>query len=400
VRLRRIGWGTLATLKSRAPSVLAFPMHGHSKMLSEGYRTRDGHLIEWLGRHAAGVGPVRVASRPEPLVKKILDSFTAKPVIADAPNTTYIDRVVLRLPHLNQRYKWWPDSARLYSAIDPGIEQTPAIIWNPFIGVSNLADDLFNGSRVTVADLLDDWTVHYSFKGISREVEAAYRGLLDRATFVTANSEGTLALAHRFGRSDAILIANGVDPERFSTRSTASGPITVGYVGKLGRRIDNSLIESACEALPDVKFVIAGPVLDGDIDKRLAKYPNAELLGDVHYDRMPALLETFDLGWVPHNVGEGEVGGDVIKTYEYRAAGLPVLSTPIAGVTKRGLTDVAVLPAGEHIEWLREKIQGRQRLDRTVASIPVEATWSHKSEQIAALLGLKDSSGTREGAAG
>jgi glycosyltransferase involved in cell wall biosynthesis len=369
-------------------SLLAYPMHGHAKMLSEGYRTRDGHLIEWLGRRAPAGTPVRVVSRPEPLAKRVLDRVRSPARSENAPNTTYADKTLLRLPNLTNRYRWWPDSAMHYPSISDDLAEVAAIVWNPFIGSANIRRDLFNTRRTVVADLLDDWTIHYSFQGIKSQVDEAYRGLFAGASFVTANSEGTLDLARRYGRSDAVLVANGCDPERFSTKSRASGPITVGYVGKLGKRINDALIVSACAALPDVNFVIAGPVLDGDLDKQLAGFPNCTLLGDVHYDKVPALLETFDIGWVPHNTGAGEVGGDVIKTYEYRAAGLPVLTTPIAGVTARGLAEVHVVEADEQVEWMKRFFGNLSRIERVVSGIPEDATWEFKSNQVKELLGV------------
>jgi glycosyltransferase involved in cell wall biosynthesis len=357
-------------------------------MLSEGYRTRDGHLIEWLARRAPSDSPVHVVSRPEPLAKHVLDRVRAPAASKDAPNTTYDDRVLMRLPNLKNRYQWWPDSAKHYPSISRDLANVPAVVWNPFVGLANIRGELFNDQRIVVADLLDDWTIHYSFQGIKAEVDSAYRQLFEGASHVTANSEGTLDLAHRYGRSDAMLIANGCDPDRFSTKSRASGPITVGYVGKLGKRINDALIVSACASLPNVNFVIAGPVLDGDLDKQLAGFANCTLLGDVHYDSVPALLETFDLGWVPHNTGAGEVGGDVIKTYEYRAAGLPVLTTPIAGVTARGLAEVHVVEAQKQVEWMKETFGDLRRVERVIDGIPADATWEFKSNQVKELLGV------------
>ena len=112
------------------------------------------------------------------------------------------------------------------------------------------------------------------------------------------------------------------------------------------------------------------------------KRDNIQLLGDVHYEKVPELLTTFDLGWVPHHVGEGEVGGDVIKTYEYRAAHLPVLSTPVEGAQKRGLTSVTVLDAGSHESWIKERTSGVSRVPREPGRLPESSLWSSKAVTI------------------
>lgn len=360
-------------------SVLAYPMHGQHKLVDEGYRTRDGHLIEWFSK-SQSFAPVTVVSRPEPfgLVKKVQQSQ-----ILD--NSRSVQAVAKTIPNLRDRRRWWVKSSSYYPAIPSHLDNVPAIVWNPFVAIANRNANPFLG-RVSVLDLLDDWTIHYAFATIRTEVDEAYRNAFEQATYVTANAEGTAALARRFGREDVFLIPNGVDPERFSTRSRATGPLTVGYVGKIGRRLNLDLIIEVASALPDIQFVFAGPILDKEYRPPMEAAQNIELLGDVHYDDVPNLLERFDIGWVPHNVGAKEVGGDVIKTYEYRAAGLPVLATPIAGVTKRGLDFVNVIDASGHASFLAE-LQGQPRVERQLAQIPIDATWQYKSNQIWNLLG-------------
>ncbi|WP_256895395.1 glycosyltransferase [Rhodococcus sp. 1163] len=247
---------------------------------------------------------------------------------------------------------------------------------------SNIGGDIFNGRRRVVVDLLDDWSIHYAFKSISSQVEEAYRRSLGEATAVTANSEGTLALAKRFGRDDAVLLTNGCDPHRFITNSHATGPRTIGYVGKIGRRVDLGLVLSAANALPNVKFVFAGPILDREYLEPLKSTKNIDLLGDVHYQDVPALLSTFDLGWVPHRVGEFEIGGDVIKTYEYRAAHLPVLTTPVIGAGDRGLNHVHVVNGVDHADWLLKLAPDCVRVPREGGEIPLEHTWEAKAKQM------------------
>lgn len=369
----------------RARSILAYPMHGSRKMLREGYRTRDAHIIEWLGRAGAPSGQVRVYSRPEP---RLLQSRRPGPSSEDQvrAGVAHIETLTWRLPRLRDRRWWWVDSAPQYRT-DEYVEdpENSAVIWNPFVSVSSVAEPLFRSGRRTVADLLDDWTKHYAFQPIAAHVERAYGRLFEHASHVTANSEGTLELAHRFGRSDAVLLPNGVDPERFTSASRAEGPFTVGYVGKIGRRLDRRLIEKAIDENPEVRFVFAGPVLDAGYQSLMASRANLEWLGDVHYDQVPQLLEEFDLGWVPHETGALEVGGDIIKTYEYRAAGLPVLSTPVIGAGSRGLSEVHVVPSGGHSEWIARRA-ARGRLDRVPAVIPDDMTWRHKASAIASLL--------------
>lgn len=357
------------------PGLLCYPMHGQQKLSTEGYRTRDGHLIQWFGQLERANAPVWVVSRPEPY---LLDPpWRARTIAA---NTVDVANRSFRIPNLRDRRRWWIDSLQNYPAIDLEHSSVPAVVWNPFMALAARKANPFNRQRVVVLDLLDDWTVHFAFRTIQTDVERAYRVAFDMADHVTANSEGTLALAHKFGRHDARLVLNGVDPERFSQRATPSGPLRIGYVGKIGKRLDLGAILASVQQNRNVEFVFAGPILDSEYRAPLASQPNLTLLGDVHYDDVPALLQTFDLGWVPHRVGEGEVGGDVIKTYEYRAAGLPTLASPVAGISERNFTNVTIADGQDHANWISQLSRETSRLARVEENLPVSMTWQYKAK--------------------
>ncbi|WP_439031896.1 glycosyltransferase [Gordonia terrae] len=372
------------TSNSTSVALLAFPMHGQHKLSREGYRTRDGHLIEWFGRLLAGTGSTAVISRPEPHLTGA--SVRAKNLKV-ASNTVALNSFTWAVPRISDRQAWWVDSLSKYPRLAGGLDVADAVVWNPFVSLSSSWGDLGAGGRTIVFDLLDDWTVHFAFEGIAGRVQQAYERMFARADHVTANSEATAELARRFGRSDVHLLLNGCDPERFSEAQTIEGPITVGYVGKIGRRLDLDLICNTAKELPDVEFVFAGPILDREYRKPLRDIGNITLLGDVHYERVPELLTTFDVGWVPHRVGRGEVGGDVIKTYEYRAAGLPVLTTPVLGTGDRKLDDgVFVVDASDQRDWLARLAAG-PRPARIPANIPEHVTWRYKAQFVLDLVG-------------
>ncbi|ROQ39927.1 glycosyl transferase family 1 [Frondihabitans sp. PhB188] len=368
-------------------SVLAYPMHGTTKLLTEGYRTRDGHFIEWLG--ATTREGVAVVSRPEPQVLRARDRIRPKRTRGLAAGTSPVETGTWRLPHPRRRRRWWVDSADRYPRIPSAHAETPALVWNPFVATAPEHSNPFASGRPTVLDLLDDWSIHHAFESIRDEVEEAYAAAFAAATHVTANGAGTEQLARRFGRDDVILVPNGCDPERFSATSAATGALTVGYVGKIGRRLDLDGIVRTVAALPEVDFVFAGPILDAEFRPALAALPNVELLGDVHYDDVPALLTRFDLGWIPHRVGDGEVGGDVIKTYEYRAAGLPVLSTPFCSVTDRGLDEVLACDLSVHEHVIAAHASAGDRIARRPSPLPAEATWRVKNDLLLSLLGAE-----------
>lgn len=365
--------------------IMAFLMHGECKALREGFRTRDNHLLEWFARLSCQ--PVLAVSRAEPWPRLTLARRHA--VTAVPPNVVFLSPEPRTLPNPQSRRSWWLRSLR-YAALP--VISAPAITWNPIVAL----DDRFlaavkASAKPLLFDLLDDWLVHPAFTQLQDEVQRAYTRLAEVATFVTANSEGTLARAHSLGRTDALLIPNGCDPDIFRLPPRASGPITVGYAGKLSRRLDTRLVAAAALANPQVRFVLAGPLMDRRVRQELRHLANVTFTGDIPYPDYPALLATFDIAWVPHLVGDGEIGGDVIKTYEYRAAGLPTLTTPLIG-SYRAPSGTTVLPPElllqELARWL-DKANPETRIPRQPPDLPPEMTWRYKAQVMFDLLTAK-----------
>ncbi len=200
-------------MRTEINGVMAFPIHGHRKLRCEGYRTRDGHIIEWMSNllRSTQTG-IEVISRPEPVAKVITDRFRARPRDNDLEGVDYIDPLTLRLPALKDRFRWWDDSLRFFPSRSHDATGRVAVVWNPMLGRAEWWPNLCETAAHVHLDLLDDWTVHYAFRNLRAEVEQSYRRMFNAAATVTANSEGTLALAHRFGRSDTRLLTNGSTP--------------------------------------------------------------------------------------------------------------------------------------------------------------------------------------------
>ena len=220
------------------PSLVAYPMHGYHKFVREGF-PNSGRASHQLGGEASQSPRMCVVnSRPEPFPRRVPTMWRAKP----EPGLVDVGRSVLRLPPMRDRYAWWSKSNPLYR-IPPYSADLPSVAWNPLVA-SRLLERNDLRPRVLVVDLLDDWTIHPAYSGIRAEVEAAYGRVFSKADVIFANSEGTQSLAQRYGRSDVALMTNGVDPEEFKTDSQASGPMTVGYIGKIGSRLDYQLISA------------------------------------------------------------------------------------------------------------------------------------------------------------
>lgn len=360
--------------KPLSARIVCLPMHGEVKLRSDGLRTRDAHLIEWMSRMIADI---TVLSRPEPFPRLSLSRLRGRRPRLDA---SLVSPEVWAPTALARGRRWWSASRRWL----PPIHGDGAIVsWSPFAA----AHYLESTPRPMVFDFLDDWLIHDAFASLRGEIDECYRLICGEASVVYCNSEGTLARAHAYGRDDALLVSNGCDPDRFDPHVTPSTEKSViGYAGKLGGRLDFDLIQRAANALPNCEFVLAGPLMDRRTRDQVARLDGVRYVGDIHYDSYPELLSSFDIGWVPHRIGKGEVGGDAIKLYEYRAAGLPAFSTPIIGAGR--LSGVRVATRAELLDRMAAHVAASDvpRIDREPLAIPAEHTWRHKAQQFVASL--------------
>lgn len=370
--------------RSVVQPLAALPMHGETKLRREGLRTRDGHLLEWFARHRSDLR-IDVYSRAEPWPRVLYARWrggslpTALRLHSPQP---------LVIPPLRDRRRWWVDSQRHWSA--PPDTQT-MIIWNPIAGAMHVGNST---SSHVVFDLLDNWLAHERFGSIRPAIHQAYQKLFNVSAVVTANSEATAQLAEDYGRSDVHLIRNGCDPERFSQGVEPHEQFTVGYGGKIGHRLDVGLVEAAAARFSQWTFEFVGPILDRRVVRVLRRFKNLKFSGDVHYEQYPRRLAKWDVAWVPHRLGDGEVGGDVIKLYEYRAAGLPVVSTRIIG-WRRALPGVVAVDRNDVVDALRHVAGSGAACSvaRDSYVTPHAHTWSSKAREMMALLNIRAETG-------
>lgn len=359
-------------------------MHGEVKMRSEGLRTRDAHLLECFSQTSPNLN-VLVHSRPEPWPRVSLARWKGGPLPSSWRMQSPQPVVV---PLYRDKRRWWVKSGR-YGAAWPAVDAV--LIWNPIAGAAQIGT--LPTTTPTVVDLLDDWSAHQAFRSIYKEVNEAYRALFARSDVVTANSEATLLLAQTLGRSDAKLIRNGCDPTRFESVVDPHDRFTVGYGGKIGHRLDTALVRRAALRFPHWTFEFVGPVLVPRTKASLRDLSNVTFVGDVRYSAYPSALRRWDVAWVPHVTGAGEVGGDVIKIYEYRAAGLPVVIPKIIG-WERALPGVVVADPPDLLDRLAT-LAGpgvATYVKRDRYDTPESDTWRFKADQMLQLLGLWGSS--------
>ncbi len=188
--------------------------------------------------------------------------------------------------------------------------------------------------RATIYDLIDDFC---GFEWAPKEGVIQEDRLISRADLLLA---GTGFLQERFRpRFPALeFLPSGV---RFDDlRDPAPEPEDLAklphpralYVGTLNDRLDGELFQATARAVGEGSVAVVGPK-HGTF--RAPDLPdNVHFLGLKPHDQLRGYYQHCDLGIMPFADSPAARAINPVKTLEYLACGLPVLSTPVPDVIK------------------------------------------------------------------
>jgi glycosyltransferase involved in cell wall biosynthesis len=200
--------------------------------------------------------------------------------------------------------------------------------------------------------------------------------------------------------NDNVHYAPGVTDTRLFATALEPGPVDdaleslphprVLFVGAiLAATIDIDLVVGLADLRPDWSFVFVGPIGQGDPRTdvgALRDKPNVHLLGSRPNEHLPELLRGADATIIPYRVDRQMRSVFPMKTYEYLAAGRPVVSTPLQ--TLADVPEVILAASAEQFaQRLTEAIDGdtaQARQDRSTAA--KSHSWESRLEQITELL--------------
>jgi glycosyltransferase involved in cell wall biosynthesis len=223
--------------------------------------------------------------------------------------------------------------------IVPTIRDLPAsgvVLYTHFAPARTLFDR-FDGAAV-VYDVLDDLSMYASGeRGLppGRRVEDHHGRLMADSDLVIASSQ-TLVERHRAERADLLLVENGVDIARFGVPrprpdDMPAGAPVVGYHGAIAPWVDFELLTASALMRPHWSFVLVGPVLPEAVPmaRALERLGNVHLLGERAAADIAAYVGSFDVGTVPFRIDRMTEAVSPLKMFEYLAAGVPVVATPL-----------------------------------------------------------------------
>jgi glycosyltransferase involved in cell wall biosynthesis len=197
---------------------------------------------------------------------------------------------------------------------------------------------------------VDDFT---EWPGLDKHlVQQMETDLIAKSDIFIASSN---KLLNRLSKSSkpAHLLSHGVDLELFQTDPLVEHPLLknipeprVGYFGLFDKRSDQNLIADVAQRMPDISFVITGPI-EVSISY-LKNFPNIYFTGSVPYNDLPEMVKGWDICFLPYLVNKQTAAISPLKLKEYLATGKPVISTPIAEANE--LKDYITV-AESAVEW-------------------------------------------------
>lgn len=337
--------------------LIFIPYQDADNFLSDGIMTREFAMLYMLWE--AGYKEIINIKKPRTLFDKkrytVKDEYYPKgtkecivrEILGNSETIQYAP--IISISQILHRRIWWKNGYQKIIKMLQVDENKEYLVYsnNPF--AVSLLDYLSNQGCKIFFDIMDNFAIHPSFN--KRERAAAlngYQKTFKFANYLSANSKQTCEFMKNYTEKKINLVKNGVFLKNEALNMINLKEIQlikkkktnyikcVGYIGKLGLRLDAELIDAISEKCSNILFVFVGGCLKGQINESLLdlfKKRNNIL----HIDAIPSayvypILNEFDILMIPHSVGKNENGGDPLKLYQYLTRNKPIITTPIIGV--------------------------------------------------------------------
>jgi glycosyltransferase involved in cell wall biosynthesis len=283
---------------------------------------------------------------------------------------------------------------RLVASATRRLGMRDPILWS-FVPQAEVLLDRLRPSKVLY--YVDD--DHAAKKGIdAASFHAAEERFARRADAILASAP---ELAQRMRALNAnVHYAPNVADTRMFARALQDGPVDpalaalpgprIVFVGAIvANKLDLALIAEVSRLRPEWSLAFVGPVGPGDPHTdvgALRGLANVHLLGHRPYAALPEVLRGADVAWLPY-LTDGEMRSVFpMKTYEYLAAGAPVVSTPLPALADVG--EVAKAPDAAGIVALLEAARAADDpAARSARSARAQAfSWESRLEQLGDVL--------------
>lgn len=253
---------------------------------------------------------------------------------------------------------------------------------------------------ISIYYCVDDYAAQPEYKNYPRRrahIEELDKKIMKEADICLFSSEDLIQRKQEYCLSGHLLKV-GVDMERYTVSSVSSltyldnavnKPI-IGFIGLINERIDWNILTFSSEKLADDSFVFIG--IERRINPHLKKISNFYFLGEMEPEDLGQFVVTFDVGIIPYVVDSTTTFINPVKIYEYLAAGLAVISTPLPDIVKmaeelgHGYIYIADSPeafSDSIIRALREDSPDSREKRKMAAA---ECSWEKRAEEFTKII--------------
>ena len=187
--------------------------------------------------------------------------------------------------------------------------------------------------------------------------------------------------------ADTELFSRALGPGPLDPAMTALRTPRIVFTGAIvALKLDLPLLAELARLRRSWSFALVGPIGPGephaDISAITAE-PNIHLLGPRTYDGLPDVLRGADAGLIPYARNALTESIFPMKVYEYLAAGLPVVATPLPALAD--VADIATAPDAEAIAELLDEALATDNPNRRAERSRAAAShsWDRRLEEIA-----------------
>jgi glycosyltransferase involved in cell wall biosynthesis len=273
-----------------------------------------------------------------------------------------------------------------------GLGLSRPVLWAYVPQAEALVDAL--DPSLVVYHCVDDIAAHERIDTTS--FQASEKRFAARADLVLASAPA-LAKRLRTISHNVMDAPNVADTELFSralTPGTADRDLValpsprIVFTGAIvSIKLDMPLLLELARLRPTWSFALVGPVGPGDplTDvSALAGETNIYLLGPRSYRELPDVLRAADAGLIPYARNKLTESIFPMKVYEYLAAGLPVVATPLPALAE--VSEIATAADALGIAELLDKALAEDSPERRAERSRAAAahSWDRRLEEIAA----------------
>lgn len=227
---------------------------------------------------------------------------------------------------------------------------------------------------------------HAALPHVRASIEEEERALIASADLCVASSATLEARLERLSAKRVVLAANAAPPVPPSIRAPFQRRTqTAIYLGAVEAWFDFDMLAAAAERLSDVRFEIIGRV---EAAPPLGLPGNVDFVGEREHADAMRRLRRAKVGLIPFKAGPLVDAVDPVKAYEYLAAGLPVVSTPMPGANWGAAPGIRVARTpGDFAQALADAFADTAKAERRAfRDWAARQTWSDRAAAIASAL--------------